>query len=55
MPDSLLCYEKEEAESSAHAGEGQPVTTLLTGAALRAAVNDGGFIRNGSVDCIEGE
>ena len=55
MPDSLLCYEKEEAESSAHAGKGQPVTTLLTGAALRAALNDDGFIRNGSVDSIEGE
>jgi deoxycytidine triphosphate deaminase len=35
-------------------GEEWPVTTLITGDKLRAATNDGGFIKNGVADSVEG-
>lgn len=35
-------------------GKGRQVTTLITGDALRAATKDGGFIKNGVIDSVEG-
>jgi len=35
-------------------GKECPVTTLITGDVLRAATKDGGFIKNGVADSIEG-